>query len=363
VFSEPTGYGSVVAAQMAARDFGGKVGNKKIEIIYADHQNKADVAVSIALQWFDRDHVDAIADLGNSAVALAVADIARKRNKVVLISAGGTTDLTGKDCSPNTVQWTYDTWSQAAPLVETMMKQGKKDWYFISADYTFGANLQEEASKALEAAGGRVVGSVRHPLNTNDFSSYLLQAKASGAQVIALANGGGDTARAVKQANEFGISKSQTVVGLSLLIDEIHALGLPSTHGLMISDSFYWDLNDATRAFSKRWSAQMKGKMPSMMQAGVYSVVRDYLRALSAGAPADDGRAVVEKMKAAPDEDPLFGNSVVRADGRVLHNVYVFQVKSPVESKYPWDYLKLIDTVPGDKAFRPLAEGGCPLIH
>ena len=359
VFSNSTGYGSVVSAKMAAADFGGKVAGKEIEITYADHQNKADVGASIALTWFDRDGVNAIADLGNSAVALAVSDVARKKNKAILVSAGGTTDLTGKNCSPNTVQWTYDTRSQAAPLVEALVKRGKKNWFFITADYTFGANLQDEATKALERAGGKVVGSIRHPLNTNDFSSFLLQAQASKADVVALANGGGDTARAVKQAHEFGITNAQTIAGLSMLVDDIHALGLESTQGLLVSLPFYWDLNDQTRAFAKRWAAEAKGKMPSMMQAGVYSAVLHYLKAVDKLGSAQDGAAVVDEMKKLPVEDQLFGRGEIRRDGRTLHNVYVFEVKKPAESKYPWDYLKVYDTVPGDKAFRPIEEGNC----
>ena len=359
VFSDSTGYGSVVSAKMAAADFGGKVAGKEIEITYADHQNKADVGASIALTWFDRDGVNAIADLGNSAVALAVSDVARKKNKAILVSAGGTTDLTGKNCSPNTVQWTYDTRSQAAPLVEALVKRGKKNWFFITADYTFGANLQDEATKALERAGGKVVGSIRHPLNTNDFSSFLLQAQASKADVVALANGGGDTARAVKQAHEFGITNAQTIAGLSMLVDDIHALGLESTQGLLVSLPFYWDLNDQTRAFAKRWAAEAKGKMPSMMQAGVYSAVLHYLKAVDKLGSAQDGAAVVDEMKKLPVEDQLFGRGEIRRDGRTLHNVYVFEVKKPAEFKYPWDYLKVYDTVPGDKAFRPIEEGNC----
>ncbi|MCK9920292.1 ABC transporter substrate-binding protein [Microbacteriaceae bacterium K1510] len=261
---------------------------------------------------------------------------------------------------PIDFQW-QDVDYQAAPVAEALIKRGKKNWFFISADYTFGANLQDEATKALERAGGKVVGSVRHPLNTNDFSSFLLQAQASKADVVAFANGGGDTARAVKQAHEFGITKAQTIVGLNLLINEVHALGLPSTQGLLVSLPFYWDLNDKTRAFAKRWSEKMKGKMPSMMQAGVYSSVLHYLKALDKVGSPNDGAAVVAKMKEIPIDDPLFGHGSIRSDGRALHDVYVFQVKSPSESKGPWDYFRLFETVSGDKAFKTLEEGGCTM--
>jgi branched-chain amino acid transport system substrate-binding protein len=362
VFADSTGHGSVVAAEMAVKDFGGTAAGKKVEVIFADHQNKPDVGASIARTWFDREAVDAIADLGNSAVALAVNQVAREKNKTILVSAGGATVLTGKQCSPNTVHWTYDTHSGAAPLAIALAKRGRNKWFFLTADYTFGASLQDEATTALKPVGGSVVGSVRHPLNTMDFSSFLLQAQSSSANVLALANGGNDSARSIKQANEFGLTKTMVIAGLSTLISDIHSVGLATTHGLLLSLPFYWDLNDGTRAFSKRWAEQNNGRMPTMMQAGVYGAVLHYLKAVDAVGSTTDGKKVVDKMKELPTDDPLFGKGYVRADGRTIHNVYVFEVKKPEESKYPWDYFKLLDTIPGEKAFLTMEEGGCALV-
>ena len=362
VFADSTGHGSVVSAEMAVKDFGGIAAGKKVEVIFADHQNKPDIGASIARRWFDREGVDAIADLGNSAVALAVNQIAHEKNKVVLISAGGTTALTGKQCTSNTVHWTYDTHSQAAPLAVALAKHGRKKWFFLTADYVFGASLQQEATAALKPVGGSVVGAVRHPLNTMDFSSFLLQTQSSGADVLALANGGNDTARSIKQAHEYGLTKTMAIAGLSALITDIHSVGLATTHGMLLSLPFYWDLNDGTRAFSKRWAKENNGKMPTMMQAGVYGAVLHYLKAVNTVGDATDGKKVVDTMKQLPTDDPLFGKGHIRADGRTIHNVYVFEVKKPEESKGPWDYFKLYDTIPGDKAFLPMDEGGCPLV-
>ena len=362
VFSDSTGRGSVIAAEMAAKDFGGKVAGKRIEIISADHQNKPDIGASIARTWFDRDGVDAIADLGNSAVALAVNEIARQKNKTILVSGGGTIALTGAQCSPNTVHWTYDTHSQVAPMVIAMAKRGRTRWFFLTADYAFGYSLQQEGKSALDAIGGSIVGSVRHPINTMDFSSFLLEAQASSANVLALANGGDDSARAIKQAQEFGLTPKIALAGLSAEVTDVHSLGLAATKGLLLSMPFYWDLTDGTRAFSKKWSELNPGRMPTMMQAGNYGAVLHYLKAVDAVGSADDGRAVVDKMKAIPTDDPLFGKGYIRADGRTIHNVYIFEVKSPEESKYPWDYLKVVDTIPGEKAFLTLEQGHCPLI-
>lgn len=362
VFADGTGHGAVVAAEMAVKDFGGKAAGKKVEVIFADHQNKPDVGASIARSWFDRDGVDAIADLGNSAVALAVSQIARQKDKTILVSAGGATALTGSQCSPNTVQWTYDTHSSAAPLAIALAKRGRNKWFFLTADYTFGKSLQDEATRSLKTAGGSVAGSVHHPLNTMDFSSFLLQAQSSSANVLALANGGNDSARSIKQANEFGLTKTMAIAGLSTLIIDIHSVGLATTHGLLLSLPFYWDLNEGTRAFSMRWAKQNKGHMPTMMQAGVYGAVLHYLKAVDAVGSTASGKKVVDKMKEIPTDDPLFGKGSVRADGRTLHNVYVFEVKKPSESKSEWDLLQLFDTIPGDKAFLPMAEGGCPLV-
>jgi len=362
VFSMGNGPGSVVAARMAVEDFGGKAAGKPVEIVVADHQNKPDVGSAIARQWFDEGGVDAIADLGNSAVALAVAEIAKQKDKVALISSGGATVLTGKQCSPNTVHWTYDTHSQAAPLAVALAEKGRDKWFFLTADYTFGYSLETEAEKSLNAVGGEVVGKVRHPLNTMDFSSFLLQAMGTDANVLALANGGDDTVRSIKQANEYRLTDKMVLVGLSALIIDIHSIGLETTQGLLLSLPFYWDMNEGTRAFAKRWSEQNQGRMPTMMQAGVYGAVLHYLKAVDALGSAKDGKAVVDEMKKLPTDDPLFGKGYVREDGRTIHDVYVFEVKKPSESKGPWDVFKLYATVPGEKAFLSMEEGGCPLV-
>jgi branched-chain amino acid transport system substrate-binding protein len=364
VFSDSSGTGSTDAARMAAEDFGGKVAGMPIAIIAADHQNRPDLGAGIAKKWFDLEGVDAIADLGNSAVALAVNDIARDKNKTILVSAGGTTTLTGKACSPNTVQWTYDTWSQSNAIGTALVKVGHRKWFFLTADYTFGYNLRDETSKVVLADGGEIVGSVRHPINSSDFSSYLLQAQASKADVIALANGGNDTANAIKQAQEFRIQKSgQIVVGLSTMITDIKALGLNTAQDLYVTETFYWDRTPQTRAWSKRWSERNGGRYPTMIQAGVYAATLHYLKAVAAVGSTADGRKVVDKMKEMPTDDPLFGKGTILPNGRKIHDVYVFQVKSPEESKYPWDYYKLVSTVPGQQAFLTLEQSGCNLSH
>jgi branched-chain amino acid transport system substrate-binding protein len=362
VFSDSTGRGSVIAAELAAKDFGGTAAGKKIEIISADHQNKPDIGAAIAREWFDREGVDAIADLGNSAVALAVNEIARQKNKTILVSAGGTTALTGSQCSPNTVHWTYDTHSQVAPMAIALANRGRNKWFFLTADYAFGFSLRDEGTRALDAIGGAAVGSVSHPLNTMDFSSFLLQAQASHGNVLALANGGDDSARAIKQAQEFGLTPNMVLAGLSAEITDVHSLGLSAAKGLLLSMPFYWDLNDGTRAFSKRWSSLNHDRMPTMMQAGNYAAVLHYLKAVDAVGGTDDGKRVVDKMKELPTDDPLFGKGYVRADGRTIHDVYIFEVKSPEDSKYPWDYLKTLDTIPGEKAFLTLEQGHCRLV-
>jgi branched-chain amino acid transport system substrate-binding protein len=362
VFSDSTGPGSTLSARMAAEDFGGKVAGMPIEVISADHQNKPDVGASIARGWFDTDKVDVIVDLGNSAVALAVNEIARDKNKAILVSAGGTTALTGKSCSPNTVHWTYDTWSQSNAIGSALVKAGHRTWFFLTADYTFGYNLRDETTKVVLANGGEVVGSVRHPINNSDFSSFLLQAQASKANVIALANGGTDTANAIKQANEFELPKGgQLLVGLSTMITDIQALGLATMQGIYVTETFYWDLTPETRAWSKRWAERNGGRYPTMMQAGVYAAVLHYLKAVQAVGDASNGRKVVAKMKELPTDDPLFGKGTILPNGRKIHDVYVFQVKSPAESKYPWDFYKLVSTVPGKDAFLSLAASGCKL--
>jgi branched-chain amino acid transport system substrate-binding protein len=361
VFSDSTGVGSTLAAKMAVEDFGGKVAGMPIEIVAADHQNRPDVGSGIARRWFDLEKVDAIAGLGNSAVALAVAGIARQKNKVVLISAGGTTALTGKSCSPNTIQWTYDTWSQSNAIGSALVKAGHRKWFFITADYTFGHNLRDETGKVVRAQGGEVVGSVSHPLNTADFSSYLLQAQASKADVIALANGGDDTANAIKQAQEFHITDKQIIVGLSTMITDINALGLDVTQGLYVAATFYWDRTPESRAWSKRWAERSHGRYPTMMQAGVYGAVLHYLKAVQAVGNVDDGRKIVAKMKELPTDDPLFGKGYIQSNGRKIHDVFIFKVKSPNASKYPWDYFSLVSTVPGKEVFLSVEQSGCHL--
>lgn len=366
VFADSTGPGSVLSARLAAEDAAAASG-LKAEILVADHQNKADVGSAIARDWFDRQGVHAIADLGNSAVALAVSTVAREKNKAVLISAGGTTLLTGAQCSPNTVHWTYDTYAQTTALAAALMATGGDTWFFITADYTFGQSLQDETTRALDRLGGKVVGSVRHPINSTDFSAYLLQAQASGTKVIALANGGDDTGRCAKQAREFGLVGKHAIVGLSMLITDVHGIGLDAAQGLLMTETFYWDLNDHTRRFAKRWSTRNGGREPTMMQAGVYGAVLHYLKAVqglggSAAGAAADGAAVVRKMKQMPTDDDAFGKGTIRVDGRKIHDNYVFRVKTPQESKGPWDYFALERTVPGETAFRPMAEGGCPLL-
>jgi branched-chain amino acid transport system substrate-binding protein len=362
VFADSTGAGSTLSARMAVEDFGGKVAGIPIEVVAADHQNKPDIGATIARRWFDLEKVDVIVDLGNSAVALAVNEIARDKNKAILVSAGGTTALTGKACTPNTVQWTYDTWSQSNAIGTTLVKAGHRTWFFLTADYTFGYNLRDETSKVVLANGGEVVGSVRHPINTSDFSSLLLQAQASRADVIALANGGADTANAIKQANEFQLAKGgQVIVGLSTMLTDIQALGLATMQGLYVTETFYWDLNPQSRDWAKRWAARNDGRYPTMMQAGVYAAVLHYLTAAQAVGDVSDGRKVIAKMKEMPTDDPLFGKGHILPNGRKIHDVYVFQVKAPAESKYPWDFYKLVSTVPGEKAFLSLADSGCTL--
>jgi branched-chain amino acid transport system substrate-binding protein len=362
VFSDSSGPGSSVAAQLAAEDAMAML-SLKAEIVSADHQNKADVGSAIARDWFDRGGVDAIADLGNSAVALAVNTIAREKDKACLISAGGTTLLTGAQCAPTTVHWTYDTYAETTALAKAVTDAGKTSWFFITVDYAFGQSLQDQTTRALARMGGTVVGSVKHPINTTDFSAYLLQAQASGAQVIGLANGGDDTNRCVKQASEFGIGAKQTLVGLAMLITDVHAIGLEAAQGLFVTEAFYWDLNDRTRAFARRWSERSHGREPTMMQAGVYGVVLDYLKAVHAlGGDSRSGSRVVRQMKATPADDDAFGRSTIRADGRTIHDNYVFQVKAPSQSRGPWDYYRPVTTVPGEIAFRAMADGGCPLL-
>jgi branched-chain amino acid transport system substrate-binding protein len=362
LYADLAGQGSVTAAKMAVEDFG-KIPDTKVEVVFADHQNKPDVGSNIARQWFDVDGVDVIVDVPTSSVALAVSQLTKEKNKVFIGSGPGTSDLTGKACSPNTVHWTYDTYALAHTTGAAEVQAGGKTWFFLTADYAFGAALERDTTAVVKAAGGEVLGSVKHPLNTTDFSSFLLQAQASKAQVIGLANAGGDTINAIKAASEFGIVKGgQSLAGLLVFLTDIHALGLQTAQGLLLSESFYWDKDAKTRAWSKKFADRNGGKMPTMVQAGVYAGVLHYLKAVKALKSDADGKAVVDEMKKLPTDDPLFGKGTIRVDGRKIHPMYLYQVKKPSESKGPWDYYKLIKEVPGDEAFRPLDKGDCPLV-
>jgi branched-chain amino acid transport system substrate-binding protein len=363
LFSENSGPGSLAAAKLAVEDFNPAAKGLKVEIVSADHQNKADIGANIARQWFDVDHVDAIVDMATSSVALAVNELAREKNKVLLVSAAATSDLTGGKCSPNTIHWTYDTWMLAHGTGKALVEAGGDTWFFITADYAFGQALERDTSAVILANGGKVMGSVRHPINVNDFSSFLLQAQASKAKVVGLANAGGDTVNAIKQSAEFGLTKNgQQLAGLLVFIADVHALGLEAAQGLVLTASWYWDMTEGNRAFTKRWRAERPGRFPTMVHAGVYSSVTHYLKTVAALKGDADGRTVIAKMKEMPTDDPLFGKGSIRADGRKVHDGYLFQVKTPDESKYPGDYYKLRATIPAAEAFRPLKDGGCPLV-
>ncbi len=362
LYADITGQGSVIAARMAVEDFGGKVLGKPIEVIFADHQNKPDVGSNIVNRWIDTDKVDAVVDVPTSSVALATQQITKTKNRIFLISGAAASDLTGKACSPVGFHWTYDTYMLANGTGNALVKAGGDSWYFLTADYAFGHALERDTAAAVQAAGGKVLGQVRHPLNTADFSSFLLQAQASKAKVIGLANAGGDTINSIKQASEFGIvTGGQRLAGLLVFITDIHALGLKATQGLVLTESFYWDLNDETRAFSKRFMAKSGGKPPSMVQAGVYSAVMHYLKAVQA-AGTDKTEAVAAKMRETKVNDFMSKDVEVRADGRVMRTAYLFQVKKPDESKGPWDYYKLLATIQPNDAFRPVDKGDCPLV-
>jgi branched-chain amino acid transport system substrate-binding protein len=353
----------VAAAQLAIDDcLAAECKGMKIDLVSADNQNKADVGAAKAREWFDRDGVTAIADLTNSAVALAVQGIAREKNKVVMFSGPATTALTNKECSPVGFHWMFDTYSQSAGGAKATVRAGGKSWYFITVDYAFGHSLEADTAKAVQALGGTVAGSVRHPLNAPDFASYLLQAQASKAQVVALANGGQDTVNAVKQAREFGIvAGGQRLVSLLIFLSDLRALGLESAQGLSYVDGFYWDYDDATRQWSTRFEKAFRGLKPTMTQAGVYSSVRHYLRSVAASG-STDGKVVADKMRALPIEDPIMRNASIRPDGRVIHDMYLYEVKKPSESKGGWDYSKLVATIPAAEAFQPLADSSCPLV-
>jgi len=362
LYSDLTGEGSVVAAKMAVEDFKAAEKGIKVDIISADHQNKPDVGSSIARQWYDQDGVDVIVDVPASSVGLAVAQVSREKSKVYLNSGSATSNLTGAQCSPFTVHWSYDTVALANGTGGALVKQGGDTWFFLTADYEFGHALERDTTAVIVKNGGKVIGSVKTPFPGTDFSSFLLQAQASKAKVIGLANAGGDTINSIKQAGEFGITQAgQTLAGLLVFINDVHALGLKTAQGLVLTSSFYWDLNDGTRAFSKRFGERAGGKMPSMVQAGVYASILHYLKAVEA-LKSKDSQQVMAKMKEMPTDDPLFGKGYIRADGRKIHDMYLFEVKKPEESKGAWDYYKLRATIPGDQAFRPLEGSPCPLV-
>jgi branched-chain amino acid transport system substrate-binding protein len=363
LYADATGPGSLVAAQMAVHDFDPAAHGLKVEIVSADHNNKPDLGANIARQWFDVDHVDAIVDVPTSSVALAVNEVTREKNKVFLVSGAAISDLTGPKCSPNTIHWTYDTWMLANSTGKSIVKTGGDTWFFLTSDYAFGHALERDTTAVILANGGKVLGSVSHPLNNQDFSSFLLQAQASKAKIIGLANAGGDTVNAIKQGAEFGIAAGgQHFAGLLVFIADVQSLGLQIAQGLILTETFYWDMNDGTRAWTKRWQVERPGKFPSMNQAGVYSAILHYLNSVAALKSAADGKAVIAKMKEMPTDDPLFGKGYVRADGRKIHAAYLFQVKSPAESKYPGDDYILKATVPPEEAFRPLKDGACPMV-
>jgi branched-chain amino acid transport system substrate-binding protein len=363
LYADIGGPGSVAAAKLAIADFAKVNPNLKVELISADHQNKADIGSSLVTQWYDVDGVSMVIDVPNSGVALAVSQVATQKNKVFIVSGAASSALTGDKCSPNTVHWTYDTWMLANGTGKALVKTGGDTWFFLTADYAFGHALEADTAAAVEANGGKVLGKVRHPLNTSDFSSFLLQAQSSKAKVIGLANAGGDTINSIKQAAEFGIVKGgQNLAGLLVFASDVNAMGLASAQGLVLTETWYWDANDANREWTKRWQQDRPGKFPTMVQAGVYSAVTHYLKAVSALKSSADGKAVVAKMKETPTDDPLFGKGTIRADGRKIHDAYLFEVKKPAESKYPGDFYKVRATIPAAEAFRPLKSGGCPLV-
>jgi branched-chain amino acid transport system substrate-binding protein len=363
LYADLTGEGSAVAARMAAEDFDVEGKGWNVEFLSADHQNRPDVASTLARSWFDEDGVDVIVDVPTSSAALAVNQLARERDKVFLVSGAATSELTGAQCSPNTIHWTYDTWALANGTGRAMVEAGGKTWFFLTADYAFGHALERDTSAVVVESGGEVLGVVRHPFPGTDFSSFLLQAQASGADVIGLANAGGDTINSIMQAAEFGITQAgQNLAGLLVFITDVNALGLETAQGLVLTESFYWDLNDDTREWSRRFAENHNGNMPTMIQAGVYSALMHYFKAVEE-LGTTESQAVIAKMKEMPTSDPLFGEGKVRADGRKIHDMYLFEVKSPEESEGGWDYYDLIATIPAEQAFRPMEEGGCELVE
>ena len=360
LYADLGGPGSVTAARMAAEDAGGKVLGKPIDIVFADHQNKADIGVAVARRWFETEGVDMAIGFDNSSVALAVEQLAAEHNRIAIAGAVGSTAFTGKNCTKNEASWVYDSYALTTSLAKSIVAEGRDTWFFITVDYAFGHSMEADATTAVQAAGGKVLGSVRHPLNTSDFSSYLLQAQASGAKVVALANGGGDLVNTVKQANEFGLGKKQSLVSLLIFISDVHSMQLQAAQGLKFITAFYWDRDDDTRAWSKRFFDK-QGRMPTMAQASVYSAVKHYIAAIAA-AGTDEAKAVMAKMRELPVNDFYVKNGHVREDGRLVHDMLFAQVKTPAESSKPWDYYKILAAIPGDQAFRPLSEGGCPLV-
>ena len=362
LYADITGPGSVTAAQMAIDDFGGKVNGKPVQLLYADHQNKADIAATKAREWYDRDKVDAILDVAASGPALAVAPIAREKNRIAVFSGPGSVRLTNDACSAVTVHYAYDTYALANSTARAVVEKGGDTWFFLTADYTFGTTLEKDASDVITASGGKVLGSVRHPLNASDFSAFLVRAQASGAKVVGLANAGGDTINAIKGAHEFQLTKGgkQSLAGLLVYINDVHTLGLEAAQGMLLTTAFYWDRNDESRKWARRFFEKTK-KMPNMSQAGLYSSVLHYLKAVDA-AGTDETCAVMARMKQMPINDIFASNGRIREDGRMVHDMYLYQVKKPSESKYPWDYYRQLAVVPGDKAFQPLSASACPLV-
>ena len=360
VYADIVGPGAVIAAKMAIADFGGKVLGKPIELIVADHQNKADISAAKAREWFDTQQVDMLADVAATAPALAALNVARQKNKIALFPSAASSRLSNEDCSTVSVHWTYDTYALAAGTGRGVVKTGGDTWFFLTADYAFGTNLEKDTTEVIKAEGGKVLGSVRHPLNASDFSSFLLQAQASKAKIIGLADAGGDMINAIKAANEFGITKTQKLAALLVFINDIHSLGLPVAQGMLLTSAFYWDTNDETRKFSRRFFEQHK-RMPNMAQAGVYSGITHYLKAVQATG-TDATTPVMAKMKATPVNDFMTKNGKIREDGRLIRDMYVYEVKKPSESNYPWDYYKLKATIPAEQAFIPLSKSVCPLL-
>lgn len=363
-YADPAGFGSVIAAQMAAEDYVEETGSGlKIEVVSADHQNKPDVGSSIARKWYDIEGVDAILDVPTSSVALAISQITKDKNKTFLISGAGASSLFGSACTPNTVLWTWDTWMQGHGTGNAVVKNGGDTWFFLAADYAFGHALAADTGQAVEDAGGKVLGTVNVPLGTTDFSSFVLQAQSSKAKIIGLANAGADTINSIKQASEFGVVQGgQNLAALIMFVSDVHSLGLETAQGLLVTTAFYWDLNEQTHAWSERFAKRNKGRYPTTLQAGVYASFLHYLKAIDTLRDDTDGAAIVAQMKKTPTDDPLFGKGSIREDGRKVQPAYLVEVKKPSESKYPYDYYKVVQTIPAEEAIRPMSEGGCPLV-